>query len=105
MTQLEKLKLLLPDVNLSDDVLNLYLEMAKDIICNVRHTDYVEYEYLNIQLKIAIEQINRIGNEGQTAHSENGVDRTFDSGDVSHDLMGKIIPFVKTPFSSVRTES
>ena len=103
MTQLEKLKILLNGEDPENDpILNLYLEFAKDIICDIRHSDKVEAEYLNLQLKVALELYSKRGAEGQTSHNENGIDRVYDKTDVSEGLLNQILPVIRTPYSKVR---
>lgn len=102
MTQLEKLKLLLENPQVSDDVLVFYLDNASEIICELRNSDIVESKYSNIQIKIAIEMFNKRGAEGQTSHSENGISRTYEKSDISHSLLSQITPMVRTPFSVTR---
>lgn len=102
MTQLEKLKLLLNNPSDSDDVLNFYLDCAKDIICDLRNSTGVETKYLTVQLQIAVELYNKRGSEGEIAHNEIGIDRTYEMADISPSLLSKITPSVKTPFSYER---
>lgn len=100
MTQLEKLKLMLSISDTTeDDLLDLCLDFAKEIICNIRFTTDVEPEYQNVQIRIAIEIYNKMGAEGQTSHSENGVSRAYESGDISPSLLAQITPMAKTPYS------
>lgn len=101
MEQLEKLKLLL-EVQESDALLQFYLDDAADIICNLRNSDKVEPQYLNAQLKIAIELYNKRGAEGEIQHSENGISRIYERSDISPSLLANITPVAKTPFSKVR---
>ena len=102
MTQLEKLKLILSNPEVSDEVLDYYLENAKDIICEIRNTHVVEQKYLTQQIKIAVELFNKRGAEGQASHSENGTMRTYERADVSYSILANITPVVKTPFSKKR---
>lgn len=102
MTQLELLKALLGNPPESDAVLNFYLDTASNIICELRNTSAVEPQYLNIQVRMAIEMYNKQGAEGQTSHSENGISRTFEKSDISPSLLEKITPMVRTPFSVPR---
>lgn len=104
MTQLEKLKLLLNEQenNEIDGILELYLEDAKNIICELRFTYEVEPQYLSTQLKIAMELYSKSGAEGQTSHSENGISRSYETADISPSLLSNITPFVRTPFSKRR---
>lgn len=100
--QLQRLKLVLGSPSNEDELLQYYLDVAKDIICDIRHTDEVEPKYKNIQIEIAVELYNKRGAEGQTSHNENGISRSYENASVSDSLLSKIIPFVKTPFSTVR---
>lgn len=102
MSQLLKLKELLENPPVNDTLLEIYLDTAKDIICDIRNTDNVESKYLNIQLRIAVELYNKAGAEGQTGHGENGINRSYEVGDISPSLLGQITPAIKTPFSSVK---
>lgn len=103
MAQLDTLKLLLDNPPVSDAVLQFYLDNARDIICEIRHSDAVETKYLNTQIKMAIEMYNKSGAEGQTGHSENGLSRTYESGDISQSLISQIIPVASTPSQPLRT--
>lgn len=102
MNQLEKLRLLLNEQQENDDLLQLYLDDAKNIICELRYTDEVEPQYLSTQLKIAMELYSKAGAEGQTSHSENGISRSYETADISPSLISNITPFVRTPFSKRR---
>lgn len=103
MTQLEKLRILLGNPPLEENpLLELLLDNAKDIICEIRFTDNVEPQYLSTQLSIAVELYNKIGAEGQTSHGENGMSRSYERADVSGSLIGRITPYARTPFSTRR---
>lgn len=53
-----------------------------------------KYEYLIIPM--CISAIAKIGAEGQTSHSENGVSRIYGSaGDYPNELLRQIIPLIK----------
>lgn len=102
LSQLEKLKLLLESPPVSDAVLGFYLDNASDIICELRNSNLVEVQYSNLQVKMAIEMYNKIGAEGETSHSENGIMRTYQTADISNSLICQVIPMAKTPFSKIR---
>lgn len=102
MNQLLLLKSLLGNQEVSDDILQFYLDSARDIICDIRNSNKVESKYLNIQVKMAIEMFNKRGAEGQVGHSENGISRTYEKADISESLISQITPIAKTPFSTVR---
>lgn len=102
-TQLEKLKkrILTEDLPKDDAVLEAYLDDAKSIILNCRfpfgYTDEMEIEpqYLNLQIRIALEIFNKEGSEGQTGHSENGISRIYESAGISKSLLQEILPKAK----------
>lgn len=102
MSPLSKLKALLGNPSDPDEVLQFYLDNAADIICDRRHSNEVENVYLTHQIKIAIELYNKRGAEGETAHGENGVSRSYESADVSPSLLNTITQIVRTPYSKVR---
>lgn len=102
-TQLDKLKRRIPEES-SESVLNDYLESASNIIQSVRYpyldwsdtTTYpLETRYYDLQIRIAVVLYNKIGAEGQTAHSENGIIRTYGASDVPNTMLSEIIPKVK----------
>lgn len=103
MTQLQKLAILLKSPEEENSLLEMYLDFAKDIICEIRNSYVVEPEYLNTQVKIAAELYSKNGAEGQTSHGENGVSRTYGKSEVSAGLLEQITPYVKTPYSTRRT--
>ena len=96
MTQLERLKLRIPENN-NELELEDVLESAKAVILSRRYPFgeqplEIEDRYKDLQIRIAIEMYNKRGVEGQTAHSENGVSRTYSSANVSEELLREITP-------------
>ena len=99
MTQLERLKIRITD-NVSEEVLEDILESAKNVILSRRYpflsdSEYpsdVELRYKDLQIRIAVEMYNKQGVEGQTSHSELGVNRTYESANVSESLLREITP-------------
>lgn len=77
-----------------------YLEDAKWIIlttrfpCGIPENQEVEPQYLNLQIRMAIELFSKEGAEGETAHSEGGINRTYESAGVSSSLIDSITPKV-----------
>lgn len=53
--------------------------------------------YEDLQIRIAMDMYNRMGAEGQMSHSENGVQRTYESSWISESLLNEIIPVVGVP--------
>lgn len=54
----------------------------------------VPARYETKQVEIAVYLYNKRGAEGQTAHNENGINRTYESADVPESLMRGITPYV-----------
>ena len=107
MTEIEKLSLLRAmvgqpktDENWSDDVLISYLKIAGDKIIKRAYpyddtVDEVPRRYGILQCEIAQYLLNKRGAEGEIAHAENGVNRTYENADVPESLMGEVIPHVE----------
>ena len=98
MTQLERLKIRITE-NVTDEELEDILESAKAVILTRRfpfgeQPDEIENRYKDLQIRIAVEMFNKRGAEGETAHSENGVSRSYASANVSEDLLKEITPKV-----------
>ena len=107
MTEVEKLSLLRvmvgqpnTDENWTDNVLISYLKIAGEKIINRAYpyddtVTEVPRRYGVLQCEIAQYLLNKRGAEGQTGHSENGVNRTYESADVPESLMREVIPHVE----------
>lgn len=96
MTQLERLKIRITE-NVIDAELEDLLESAKAVILNRRfpfgeHPPDIEDRYKDLQIRIAVEMFNKRGAEGETAHSENGVSRSYSSASVSEELLREVTP-------------
>ena len=98
MTQLERLKIRITE-KVDDNVLEDILESAKAVILSRRfpfgeQPTEIEDRFKDLQIRIAVEMFNKSGAEGETAHSENGVSRTYSSASVSEELLREITPKV-----------
>ena len=99
MTQLERLKIRITGNDIEDKELEDILESAKAVILSRRfpfgeYPEDIEPKYKDLQIRIAVEMFNKIGAEGETAHSENGVSRTYSSASVSEERLREITPMV-----------
>ena len=106
MTEVEKLSLLrvmvgepADDENWSDDVLISYLKIAGEKIINRAYpyddtVTEVPRRYGVLQCDIAKYLLNKRGADGETAHSENGISRTYENADVPDSLMSEVISHV-----------
>ena len=101
MTEEEKLTQLKAMVGGSDDedVLLVYLRLAgrkifaKSYPYNADVTE-VPARYDLLQCEIAAYLLNKRGAEGQTSHSENGIVRAYENGDVPASMLKNVIPCV-----------
>jgi hypothetical protein len=96
MTQLERLKMKITE-KVTDAELEDILESAKAVILSRRfpfgeQPTEIEERYKDLQIRISVEMFNKRGAEGETAHSENGVSRTYSSASVSEELLREITP-------------
>lgn len=102
MTYEEKLSTLAemvsPDADVKPESFPVYLAMAAEKILNRCYPFGYDDEtpvptrYGLIQCKIATYFIHKRGADGQTSHSENGVSRGYDSGDVPESMLQEITP-------------
>lgn len=96
--KIAKLEVLISPDTASDDLLLYLLEQAEGI-CLTRRYPFGPPEgatlsplHEQIQLRVAVEIFSKMGAEGQIQHSENGLTRTWEAGDISPSLMRKIVP-------------
>ena len=103
MTDVEKLailrKMLDDSDTTSDDTANTYLAAAEKAVINLVYpfgdvsekTMPERYEYE--QIEIAAYMLNKRGAEGETAHTEGGTSRTFETGDIPISLRTRITAY------------
>lgn len=101
MSQLDTLKLWLPNTSYSDELLQSALDRAKLGILELRFPfgfsadQELEPQFLGLQVEWAIELINKMGTEGEVSHSAAGTTRTYESAGVSKSLMRRVTPVAK----------
>ena len=104
MSQLEKLKMYLDPAKTDwteaeENQLTLLLDFAGDKILKARYpfgtsiTD-VPVMFSNLQIRMAVDLYGKMGAEGQTSHSENGISRVWETADVSRSLLREVTPMV-----------
>lgn len=100
MNDQEKLNMLKNMVGTSDpdDVLSTYLTLAgKKIIAKAYPFDSsvsdVPEQYDTLQVEIAAYMLNKRGAEGQVTHTENGIQRQYENGDVPSSMLKTVTPF------------
>lgn len=81
-----------------EDVISAFLEMAGDEIRNLadphksRERESVLEEYGALQAKAAAYYLNKRGWDGQLAHSENGISRSYESAGLPASITREITP-------------
>lgn len=96
--KLTRLAVLISPDTATDELLSYLLEQARGIVLNRRYPfgapEGAELSAFHeqIQLRIAVELYSKMGAEGQIAHNENGVYRTYEAADVSPSLLRQIVP-------------
>ena len=85
------------DVNWTDAVLLAYLEVAgQEIIRRAfpfkQDITEVPDKYNALQCEIATYLLNKRGAEGEVAHSENGIARTYENADVPDSMLNDVVP-------------
>ena len=92
---LAKLKAMTGEQN--EEVLSTYLDLAGNKILRKAYPyddtqTTVPEKYHYTQLEVAAYLLNKRGAEGETAHSENGISRSYEDGDVPPSLMREVVP-------------
>lgn len=104
MTDEEKLELLKAIVGSSDTdtVLFTYLKLAGQKIINRAYpydttVTTVPTQYDTLQVEIAAYMLNKRGAEGQTQHTENGIQRQYENADVPSSMLKIVTPHCGIP--------
>ena len=98
MTDTEKLTMLKAMTGEKDEsVLSTYLSIAGNKVLKRAYpfnstVTVVPDRYAYNQVEIAAYLVNKRGAEGETAHSENGISRYYEDGDVPPTLLREIVP-------------
>lgn len=98
MRQIDALRIMTDETD--ETVLNTYLNLAGAKIVARRYPfapkKPVPPEFYNLQVEIAAYLLNKRGAEGQLAHSENGISRTYESASVPESMLKDVTPLVGT---------
>ena len=98
MLDAEKIKLVKAMSGETDvDTDSAYLSLAGDKICRRAYPFdpsimEVPEQYSYLQVEIATYLLNKRGGEGELSHSENGISRSYENGDVPESMMRQIVP-------------
>ena len=100
MTEVEKMRELdvLTNGSYTGDQKKTYLSLAAESIIRkafpFKDVKDVPEKYEHLQCQIAAYLLNKIGAEGELAHSENGISRTYESAFVPDSMLKCVIPYV-----------
>lgn len=81
----------------NDSTVSAYLGIAGNKICRKAYpfdptVTEVPDQYHFLQVEIAVYLLNKRGAEFETSHSENGISRTYENGDVPPSMLRQIVP-------------
>lgn len=102
MLEAEKISLVKSFSGETDEsVVSAYLALAGNKICRRAYPfdpDIIEVpeQYSFTQIEIAVFLLNKRGAEGQQSHSENGITRSYENGDIPSSMLRGIIPLCGT---------
>ncbi len=94
LTQLERMKLLIPDEE-NDSLLKELLNQAEDAIKQRRRVapeSKLEECFKTLQIQIAVFLYNKMGAEGEVVHNENGTSRTYENAHIPESMLSTITP-------------
>ena len=79
-----------------ESLVSAYLYMAGQKILSLAYPYGGETEiptkYEHIQIEAAVYLLNKRGGEGETAHNENGISRTYENADLPNSMLRSITP-------------
>lgn len=80
-----------------DGTVSAYLKLAGSKICRRAYpfdpaVTEVPEQYQFLQVEMAVYLLNKRGAEGQTGHTENGISRSYESGDVPESMLRQVVP-------------
>jgi hypothetical protein len=85
--------------NPTDETLTVYLSLAVNAVMNRLYPYGWEDKHLPNKYDLKVCEIacylyNKRGAEGQTAHGENGISRSYESAGIPDSMLKDIVPFV-----------
>lgn len=80
-----------------EGTVSAYLGLAGNKICRRAYpfdptVSDVPEQYGFLQVEIAVYLLNKRGGEGELSHSENGISRSYENGDVPESMMRQVVP-------------
>lgn len=80
-----------------EDIVSAYLYLAGQKILAIAYpfdktVTEVPPQYEHIQIDAAVYLLNKRGGEGETAHSENGISRSYENADLPASMLRGVVP-------------
>lgn len=104
LTNLEKVKMEIEGYQVSDDIINYYIDKYTTIACDITRYKTLPTKLENYVISSVVEAINRRTHEGESSNSSLGVSTTFSYKDIEEGLRMKL-KGKKNPFSIVGLNS
>lgn len=88
----------------NEGLVSAFVSMAGDAILNRCYPFATEQEiaglivptrYQSLQCEIAVFLLEKRGAEGETAHNENGINRSYENGSVPESMLRRVTPFCR----------
>ena len=99
-------------MDVTDATISVYLEVAKEVMLQRLFpfaSDVSNYEVPKkfdlLQCEITAELIQKRGAEGETSHSEDGINRVYENASVSKSLLDRLTPCVHVPTVNTQYEN
>ena len=99
MAAVDTLRLRLIDTDASDALLTSLIRSAEAAVLARRYpygydpgSVELEPQYADLVIRVAVDMYNHMGAEGQKTHSENSIQRQWESGWVSESLLREVVP-------------
>ena len=86
------------------DIVSAFFDMSGDAIINRAYPFATEEEresltvparYQNLQIEVAVFLLNKRGAEGEITHNENGINRSYENGNIPDSMLKQVVPFCK----------
>ena len=84
-----------------EDIVSAYLavtgkELLRLIYPYTTEKTEVPAQYQHLQVQCAVYYLNKRGAEGETAHGENGISRTYENAGLPESIVRQIVPMCRT---------
>lgn len=103
MTDAEKIAMVTAMTGETDEsVISAYLYIAGQKICRIVYPfdesiTVVPARYDHLHIEATVYFLNKRGAEGEMAHGENGISRTYEDSDLPESMLRGVVPFVGVP--------